>query len=300
MSVLVGVILLEQLAVEQAFLRERRRKGILLPLFLVLLVGVQAFGVFLEIVHHRVTDGVGEGGLLPPEDILGQDAVGGERLAQQVLAHVVAVDLELGINAHDVLDEIEVAERHACLDGVDRDAAVGAEHVVHIQLVHALFRLLLEGLGRGREVRVLVAEELVGDLACHKHAHVGLLVDGLAAQVHAHARADGGDVVSAEHGNDLFERGEHLLARHDDLGVLGADEVGDLAGVLEVDGVKVHADGKGADPLAEELGGDGTDKAGIQTAGEQEAERRVGVEPLFHARDELLTDLFAYSVQIVA
>ena len=90
-----------------------------------------------------------------------------------------------------------------------------------------------------------------------------------------------------------------MLARHDDLGVLGADEVGDFTGVLEVDGVKVHADGKGADPLAEELGGDGTDKAGIQTAGEQEAERRVGVEPLFHARDELLTDLFAHGVQIV-
>ena len=65
-------------------------KGYCLPLFLVLLVGVQAFGVFLEIVHHRVTDGVGEGRLLPPEDIVGQDAVGGERLAQQVLAHVVA------------------------------------------------------------------------------------------------------------------------------------------------------------------------------------------------------------------
>ena len=124
-------------------------------------------------------------------------------------------------------------------------------------------------------------------------------MDGLAAQVHTHARADGGDVVGAEHGNDLFERGEHLLARHDDLGVLGADEVGDFTGVLEVDGVKVHADGKGADFLAEELGGDGADKAGIQSAGEQEAERRVGVEPLFHARDELLTDLFAYGVQIV-
>ena len=87
-----------------------------------------------------MADGIGEGGLLPPEDVLGQDAVGGERLAQQVLAHVVAVDLEVGINAHDVLDEIEVAERHARLDGVDRDAAVGAEHIVHIlSLIHILF-----------------------------------------------------------------------------------------------------------------------------------------------------------------
>ena len=73
------------------------------------------------------------------------------------------------------------------------------QHVVHIQLVHALFGLLLEGLGRGRKVRVFIAEQLVGNFARHEHAHVGLLVDGLAAQVHAHARADGGDVIGAEH-----------------------------------------------------------------------------------------------------
>ena len=212
---------------------------------------------------------------------------------------MVAVDLELGINAHDVLDEIEVAERHARLDGVGADAAVGAEHIVHIQLIHALFCLLLEGLGRRGEVRVLIAEELVRNLARQEHAHVRLLMDSLAAQVHAHARADGRDIIRPEQGDDLLQRVEHLPARHGDLRVLGADIVGDLAGIFQVDRVEIHADGKRADLLAEELGRDSTDEAGIQSAGEEEAERRVGVKPLLHAGDQLLADRAADGIEVV-
>ena len=124
-------------------------------------------------------------------------------------------------------------------------------------------------------------------------------MDGLAAQVHAHARADGGDVIGAEQRDDLFEGIEHLPARHGDLGVVRADEIGSLLRVFEVDGVKIHADGKRPDLFSENLGRDGADKAGIQAAGEQEAERRVGVKPLFHARDELFADGLRDGVEIV-
>ena len=75
---------------------------------------------------------------------------------------------------------------------------------------HPLFGLLLERLGGGGEVRVLVAEQLVGDLAGQQHPDVGVLVDGLAAQVHAHAGPDGGDVVGAQQGDDLLQRVQHL------------------------------------------------------------------------------------------
>ena len=246
-----------------------------------------------------MADGVREGRLLPPEDIVGEDMIIGKGLAQEVLAHVVGVHFELRADGHDVLDEIQIAEGDSGLEGVHRDAAVGAQHVVHIQLVDALLRLLLEGFGRGREVGIFIAEQLVGNFAGHEHAHVGLLVDGLAAQVHAHARADGGDVIGAEQRDDLFEGIEHLPARHGDLGVVRADEIGSLLRVFEVDGVKIHADGKRPDLFSENLGRDGTHKAGIQAAGEQEAERRVGVKPLFHARDKLFADGLRDGVEIV-
>ena len=246
-----------------------------------------------------MADGVGEGRLLPPEDIVGEDMIIGKGLTQEVLAHVVGVHFELRADGHDVLDEIQIAEGNSGLEGVDGDAAVGAQHVVHIELVDALLRLLLEGFGRGREVGIFIAEQLVGNFAGHEHAHVGLLVDGLAAQVHAHARADGGDVIGAEQRDDLFEGIEHLPARHGDLGVVRADEIGSLLRVFEVDGVKIHADGKRPDLFSENLGRDGADKAGIQAAGEQEAERRVRVEPLFHGGDQLFTDLFGDGIEIV-
>ena len=244
---------------------------------------------------HRV----GERGLLPPEDIVGQDMIVGERLAQEVFAHVIRVELQLRPDGHDVSDEIQIAERDSGFKRVDRDAAVGAQHVVHVKLVDALFRLLLERLGARREVRVLVAEQLVGNFAGHQNAHVGLLVDGLAAQVHAHAGADGGNVVGAEHGDDFFQRIQHLLARHDDLGVLGADKFRRFLRVFQVDGVEVHADGKRADLFAEELRGDRAHEARIEAAGEEEAERRVGVEALFHARDELFADGLRDGVETV-
>ena len=66
--------------------------------------------------------------------------------------------------------------------------------------------LLLEGVGGGGEVGVLVAEQLVGNFAGQQHADVGLLVDGLAQQVHAHAGTDGGDVPGAQQPDDLFQR----------------------------------------------------------------------------------------------
>ena len=56
---------------------------------------------------------------------------------------------------------------------------------------------LLESGGAGGEVRVLVAEELVADLTGQQHPDVRIPVDGLAAQVHAHAGPDGGDVPGA-------------------------------------------------------------------------------------------------------
>ena len=58
-----------------------------------------------------MADCVGKCRLLPPEYPVGQDVVIGKGTAQQIFAHVVAVYLELGVDAHDIADKIEIAER---------------------------------------------------------------------------------------------------------------------------------------------------------------------------------------------
>ena len=64
-----------------------------------------------------------------------------EGAAQEILAHAVAVHLHLRVDGHDVAHEVQVAEGHAGLQRVDGDAAVGAQHVVGVELAHALLRL---------------------------------------------------------------------------------------------------------------------------------------------------------------
>ena len=163
----------------------------------------------------------------------------------------------------------------------------------------ALLGLLLEGLRGGREVRVLVAEELVGDLAGEDDADVGALVDGLADEVHADARADGRDVVGAEQQDHVVEGREHLLRGHRDLGVVAADVVGRLTGVLEVDGVFRHADREGLDGLVELARRDGADEGGVEAAREQEADLGVSRQALADACDELVVDLGARGLEVV-
>ena len=168
-----------------------------------------------------------------------------------------------------------------------------------MQLADTLGRLLLKCRRARREVRILVAEELVGDLAREQHTQVGLLMDGLADEVHTDARTDGRDVIRAEQRHDLRQRLNHILARDDDLGVVGVQILRHLAGIFQVDGVAAHADGKCADGLFEQLCRDCAHEAAVQAAGEQEAERRVGIEPLLHAGDELFADVRADSLQII-
>ena len=124
------------------------------PAHLELLVGVQALGVLLDVVHHAVAYGVREGGLFAPQDLRRQP-VALKGLAQQVLALAVAVQLLFGVDGHDVAHKIQVAKGHAGFDAVGGDAAVCPQHIVHIQLPDALLALLLESIGGGGVVGVL-------------------------------------------------------------------------------------------------------------------------------------------------
>ena len=293
------VVLLKNFAVEQAFLGERHAVGrIVCPAQLELLVGVKALGILLDIIHHAVAHSIREGGLLAPQDLRRQP-VALKGLAQQVLALAVAVQLLFRVDGHDVAHKIQIPKGHAGLDAVGGNAAVGPQDVVHVQLPDALLAFLLEGVGGGGVVGVLVAEQLIGDLTGQQHPDVGLLVDGLAQQVHAHAGADGGDVPGAQQADDLFQTVDDHVPVDDDLVVLAAQIFSGLARILQVDGVGVHADGKGADGLVQLLGGNGAHQRGIQTAGKQEAYRSICIQTLLHACDQLFADVPQHGVHIV-
>ena len=75
--------------------------------------------------------------------------------------------------------------------------------------------------------------------------------------------------------------------------MVAADEVGDLAGIFQIDGVDVHADGEGADLLAQGLCRDGTHQGAVQAAAKQEAHRRIRVQALLHALDQQLPQVAA-------
>ena len=74
-----------------------------------------------------------------------------------------------------------------------------------------------------------------------------MLVDVFAHQIHADGGADGGNIVSAQKLHHIRQRFQHVFFRNNDLGMVGTDVVCHLFGVFQIDGIDVHADGKGFD-----------------------------------------------------
>ena len=168
-----------------------------------------------------------------------------------------------------------------------------------MQLPDPLLGLLLEFLGGGGEVCILVAKQLVGDFAGEEHPQIRMLVDVFAHQIHTDGGPDGGNIEGAQQLHHMGQGFQHIVLGDDHLRVVGADVVRHLAGVLQVDGVQVHADGEGLDGLLGQPGRHGADQTGIQAAGEQEAHGGVRVQPLFDARHQLVVNVAAGGFQVV-
>ena len=81
--------------------------------------------------------------------------------------------------------------------------------------------------------------------------------------------------------------------------MIAVDVLRDLACILEIDGIDVHADRERLQRLVENFGGGTADKGGIEAAGEKEAYRRVGVEPLFNAAHQAVVNVPADGIHIV-
>ena len=246
-----------------------------------------------------MTHRIGEGGFFTPENLIGQVGQPLKGMAQQVLALAVGVQLHLRVNGHDVFDKVQISKGDSCLQRVDADAAVGTEHVVHMKLPNALLCLFLKAFRIRREVGVLVAKQLVGDLAGEQHPDIGVFMDIFAHQIHADAGPDGGDVVGTQQLHHGFQRLQHILFVADDLRMVAADEACHLPGVFQVNGIDVHADGKGFDGIGTFSGGNGADQRGVQAAGQQEAHLGIGNQTLADTGDEFFPDAPTDGFQIV-
>ena len=105
-------------------------------------------------------------------------------------------------------------------------------------------------------------------------------------------------VNSFEKMDQLVERREHLFRSHIHFRMIRSDILRHLPGIFQIDGILVHADGKGPDGLSQKTGGDGTHQTGIQSSGEEESQRRIRIQTLVHAKDQKFPDLPADVIQL--
>ena len=147
------------------------------------------------------------------------------------------------------------------------------------------------------EIGVLVSEKLIGYLSREKHPYVGGFMNPFTKQVHSDRSTDRSNIISSENRYDLRQRIYHVFLCNDNLGMDTADIIGNLFGILKIDGVPVHTYCKGADRFAEKLCGNCTDKRGIKSSAEKKSERRVGIKAFFYAANELFLNFLARCIE---
>ncbi len=238
-----------------------------------------------------MSDRVRERGLFSHQKVTGQPFAVLKSVPQQILALAVDIHFDGRIESHYIGDKIQIAEWHARLHGMNGNTPVGAEYVIHVQLTHPFFRFRLKLRRRRSKIRVLVSEQLVGHLAGEQHPHIGMLMDVLAAQVHPHAGADRRNVVRSQRGDDLRKIADHVVSRDDDGRVIRAEIVRRLLRIFEVNGIHIHPDRECPDRAGEKTCRDRAYKRGVESSGQQEADRRVRIQPLVHRTDQKLPDL---------
>ena len=118
-------------------------------------------------------------------------------------------------------------------------------------------------------------------------------------QIHADAGTNRGNVKGSQQLHHWLQRRQHILPADNDLGVVAADIVGNLSGILQVNGIFAHADGEGADGLFALPGGDGAHQRRVQTTAEEKSHLGVSHQTLAHPGDQLGADVAADGVQII-
>ena len=165
-----------------------RGEIILCRFFLKVGVRVYPSGIFLEIIDHRVPDRIGKSGLFSHQNVLRTDRSPIKRVAEQIFSLAVAVHLHFRVNAHDILTQNQGRRTARALqESLTKCTCRHGERRTY-KARGCAFRLPSGMLRhRRREIRVFVAEKLIGNLPCQKNSYVCVLVDVLADKIHSHA-----------------------------------------------------------------------------------------------------------------
>ena len=101
-------------------------------LFLQLTVCVEALCIFLQVIHHRVTNRIREGCLFTPQNFIRQVTLSFKGMAKQILTLVILIQLHFRIDCHNILHKVQITKGHSGFQGVDADTAVSPEHIIHM------------------------------------------------------------------------------------------------------------------------------------------------------------------------
>ena len=168
-----------------------------------------------------------------------------------------------------------------------------------MKFLDPLLRFFLESIRRGGKIRIFISEQLVRNLTGQQNADIRVFVNVLAYQIHADAGPDRRDIESTQQLDHRFQRIQHLFSGDDDLSMVAADEVRDLSGIFQIDGILTHTNGEGLNGLAAFPCRNGTNKGRIQSTGKKEAYLGISNQPFLYAGNQLFPDIFADCFQIV-
>ena len=268
-------------------------------LFLILFVGVEGFRIFNQVIPEGVADGIGEGSLLTHQNGFRNQLILFKGMTDQIFADSVFVELLFRIDVHDIVHEIQIAERNAGFQRVDGDAAVCAEYIIDIDFADSFLGFLLESVCARGKIGIFVAKQFVGNFTGQDDTDVGVLVNPLADKIHADGSADGSNVKGSKCGDNRLQSIDHIVACDDDLVMIGMNVLRNLSRIFQIDGIDVHADGEGLQRLVHQLCGSAADKGGIKAAGEQVADRSIGIETLLNTAHQLVMDVHRNRIQII-
>ena len=136
---------------------------------------------------------------------------------------------------------------------MDADAAVRAQDIVHVDLADPLLRFFLKSSCAWCEVRIFIAENLIGNLAGQDDTDVCVFMDPFADQIHADRGAYCRDVPGTEGVDNGLQSCDDIVPRHDHFVVVAPDIIRHFTGVFQVDGIQIHSDGKSLKRLVQQL-----------------------------------------------
>ena len=101
-------------------------------LLLVFFISISLRCIFLQVVHHGVTNRIREGCLFTPQNFIRQVTLSFKGMAKQILTLVILIQLHFRIDCHNILHKVQITKGHSGFQGVDADTAVSPEHIIHM------------------------------------------------------------------------------------------------------------------------------------------------------------------------